>query len=115
MLPEEIKNDNSKHEYRVLPQGETDIRHCIELWQREPDDHDIPMIRDEHGHVTQIGVYYGKWVNRTAWAKAQWDIILAENELIRLHQEQLKEMHKNKPADEIHRSKYGALHGQKIC
>ncbi len=114
MLPEEIKNDNSKHEYRVLPQGEMDIRNCIELWARKPDERDIPMIKDEQGNVTQKAVYYGKWVNRTAWATAQWDAILAENEIIRLRQQQLKEMKAKSVSDGIRKAR-GIMHGTKVC
>lgn len=115
MLPVEIENDNSKHEYRVLPQGETDIRHCIELWQREPDERDIPLIKDEHGNVIQYPVYYGKWADKTAWAKANWEVVLAENEMIRLQKEQIKRMRETTPDVIVHKMSIGAVRGTKLC
>lgn len=93
MLPEEIKNDTTISEWRKMPMNETDKRHVIELWQRKPTDKD----RKGDAKTQTPGYFTGEWIDKTAIAKAEWEVVLAEREQERLEQQILKEQMRNRP------------------
>lgn len=84
-LPEVVRNNPNIKRYIILPANETDTRHVVELWERKPHPSDIPA----SGLTPPL--YYGEWQDRTAIAKAEWNLVMATNEMERLHREELKQ------------------------
>lgn len=89
MLPTEIMNDSTKREWRLLPPNELDIRNVTELWRRKehPDD---TFPTEENPDLALC--FHGEWVNCTERAKLEWEIVLAENEELRLRRQSIQEL-----------------------
>lgn len=81
MLPEEVRNDSSVRHYKRMPMAETDSRHVLEAWERAPHPDDDPVHQ----------VYHGEWQNVTARYKAEWEVLMAKDEVERLRREALRQ------------------------
>lgn len=84
MLPEEVKRNSTIKRYLVLPRDETDARHVLEAWEREPH----PDDKEPQGQLP--GEYHCKWVDRTAVYKAEWKVLMAKDEMERLRREEIR-------------------------
>ena len=81
-LPDVVRNNPNIKRYIILPANETDTRHVVELWERKPHPSDVLA----SGLTPPL--YYGEWQDRTAIAKAEWNLVMATNEMERLHKEE---------------------------
>lgn len=81
MLPDSIRANQHIRSWRSMPSQETDLRHVTEAWERAPHPSDDPS----------IPLYHGEWKNITARCKAEWEVLMAENELKRAQQQAIIE------------------------
>lgn len=84
-LPAQVRDNPHIRVYRVMPLNETDSRHVTEMWERKPHPSDVPA----SGLIPTL--YYGEWINVTQRAKAEWNVILATNEMERLRREEARQ------------------------
>lgn len=82
MLPADIVNNPHVRSFVVMPLGAQDVLQQEERWERKPHPDDKPAAK---GHPP---VYHGEWENKTALAKAEWELRKAELELIKLEKQQ---------------------------
>ena len=84
MLPDSVRKDKHVRRWLRMPATETDARHVLEAWEREPHPDDRPS------PVPGQAIYCGQWRNVTARYKAMWEVEMAKNELERARREALR-------------------------
>lgn len=84
MLPEQVRKDVSVKRWLRMPSAETDARHVLEAWEREPHPDDKPS------PIPGESVYCGQWKDVTPRYKAAWEVEMAKNELERAKREALR-------------------------
>lgn len=83
MLPDTVRKDRSVKRWLRMPAAETDSRHVLEAWEREPHPDDRPST------IPGQSLYCGQWRDVTARYKAAWEVEMAKNELERARREAL--------------------------
>lgn len=92
-LPAQVRDNPHIRVYRVMPLNETDSRHVTETWERKPHPSDVPASGPASVPASGLipPLYYGEWINVTQRAKAEWNVILATNEMERLRREEARQ------------------------